>query len=158
MAICRHFHKLDLFLTMTANFKWPEVVQSLFPGQTATDCPDIVLWVFEQKKKALLKLIDNGFFGTIVAYIHTIEFQKRCLPHIHLLIFLYPQDCIWDPYHINSMILAQLPDPQLQPLLYVKVTKYILHAPCGANNPQAKCMVNSQCSKCFSKNYREITD
>ena len=59
---------------MTANFKWPEVVQSLFPGQTATDCPDIVLWVFEQKKKALLKLIDNGFFGTIVAYIHTIEF------------------------------------------------------------------------------------
>ena len=62
------------------------------------------------------------------------------------------------PYHINSMILAQLPDPQLQPLLYVKVIKYILHGPCSANNPQAKCIVNSQCSKCFSKNYREITD
>jgi len=42
MAICRHFHKPDLFLTMTANPKWPEIIHSLFPGQTATDCPDIV--------------------------------------------------------------------------------------------------------------------
>jgi len=56
MAICRHFHKPDLFLTMTANPKWPEIIYSLFPGQTATDCPDIVLRVFEQKEKALLKL------------------------------------------------------------------------------------------------------
>ena len=79
MAICRHFHKPDLFLTMTANLKWPEIIHSLFPGQTATDHPDIVSWVFEKKKKALLKLIDNGFFGTTVAHIHTIEFQKRGL-------------------------------------------------------------------------------
>jgi len=91
MAICRHFHKPDLFLTMTANPKWPEIIHSFFPGQTATDCPDIVSQVSEQKKKALLKLINNGFFGTTVARIHTIEFQKRGLPHIHLLIFLHPQ-------------------------------------------------------------------
>jgi len=74
MAICKHFHKPDLFLIMTANPKWPEIIHSLFPGQTATDRPDIVSRVFEQKKKALLKLIDNGFFGTTVAHIHTIEF------------------------------------------------------------------------------------
>jgi len=42
IAICRHFHKPDLFLTMTANSKWPEIIYSLFPGQTATDHPDIV--------------------------------------------------------------------------------------------------------------------
>jgi len=87
MAICRYFHKPDLFLTMTANPKWPEILHSLFLGQTATDRPDIVSRVFEQKKKALLKLIDNGFFGTTIAHIHTIEFQKRGLPYIHLLIF-----------------------------------------------------------------------
>jgi len=73
MAICRHFHKPDL-LTMTANPKWPEITNSLLPRQTATDHPDIVLHVFEQKKKVLLKLIDSGFFGTTVAHIHTIEF------------------------------------------------------------------------------------
>jgi len=98
---------------MTANPKWPEIIHSLFSGQTATDCPDIVSWVFEQKKKALLKLIDNGFFGTTIAHIYTIEFQKRGLPYIHLLIFLHPQHRIRDSHYINSMISAQLPDPQL---------------------------------------------
>ena len=88
MAICRHFHKPDLFLTMTANSKWPEIIHSLFRGQTATNRPDIVSRVFEQKKKVLLKLIDNGFFGTTIAHIHTIEFQKRDLSHIHLLIVM----------------------------------------------------------------------
>ena len=77
IAIYRHFHKLDLFFIMTANPKWPEIVQSLFPGQTATNHSDIVLQVFEQKKKVLLRLIDNSFFGTVVAHIYTIEFQKR---------------------------------------------------------------------------------
>jgi len=89
MLICRYFYKPDLFLTMAANPKWLEIIHSLFSGQIATDCPDIISQVFEQKKKALLKLIDNGFFGTIIAYIHTIEFQKRGLSHIYLFIFLY---------------------------------------------------------------------
>jgi len=62
MAICRHFQKPDLFLTMTANPKWPEILCNLFPGQTATNYPNIISWVCEKKKKALLKLIDNGFF------------------------------------------------------------------------------------------------
>jgi len=75
---------------MTANHKWPEIVQSVFPGQTATDYSDIVSYVLEQKKKAFLKLIDNGFFGTVVAYIHTIEFQKRGLPYIYLLVMTQP--------------------------------------------------------------------
>jgi len=56
------------------------------------------------------------------------------------------------------MISAQLPDPQLQLLLYAKVTKYMLHSPCGVDNPQAKYMVNRKCSKCFPKEYRERTD
>jgi len=76
---------------MTANPKWLEIIYSLFLGQTATDHSDIVLQVFEQKKKALLKLMNNGFFGTTVAHIHTIEFQKRGFPHIYLLIFFHPQ-------------------------------------------------------------------
>jgi len=140
---------------MTANPKWPEIIHSLFSGQTATDHSNIVSRVFEQKKKALLKLIDNGFFGTTVAHIYTIEFQKRGLSHIHLLIFLHPQHCIQDSYHINSMISAQLPDPQLQPLLFAKVTKYMLYGPCGVDNSQAKCMVNGKYSKHFPKKYRE---
>ena len=34
----------------------------------------------------------------------------------------------------------------------------MLYGPCGVDNPQAKCMVNEQCSKCFPKDYRERID
>ena len=87
MAICRGFNKLDIFLTMTANPNWPEIQDQLLwevlpaPGsryrrrkQTASDCPDIVARVFEQKKNALLKEIHDGLFGRVVAMVHTIEF------------------------------------------------------------------------------------
>jgi len=56
------------------------------------------------------------------------------------------------------MILAQLPNSQLQPLLYAKVTKYMLHSPCGVDNPQAKCIINGKYNQHFSKKYRERTD
>jgi hypothetical protein len=63
MAVCRAFNKPDIFLTMTANPNWPEIQDALLeeelpePGsnacrrkQTASDRPDIVARVFEQKK------------------------------------------------------------------------------------------------------------
>jgi len=34
----------------------------------------------------------------------------------------------------------------------------MLHGPCGADNPQAKCMVNRKYSKHFPKEYRERID
>jgi hypothetical protein len=72
MAICRRYQKPDLFVTMTANPKWPEIQDELLkihslnnePGrhQTAPDRPDIVARVFHQKKEALLKEIKDGMF------------------------------------------------------------------------------------------------
>jgi len=84
MAICHYYQKPDIFLTMTANPNWPEIKEQLLkddavPGrpqkrQEASDQPDIVARVFEEKKKALLKEIKNGLFGNVVATVHTIEF------------------------------------------------------------------------------------
>ena len=42
MAIARHFKKIDIFLTMTANPQWPEILRELLPRQTAADRPDLV--------------------------------------------------------------------------------------------------------------------
>ncbi len=57
MAIACYFKKIDIFLTMTANPNWPEIVQELLPGQTVADRPDLVSRVFYLKKKALLNAI-----------------------------------------------------------------------------------------------------
>src|ERR1700733_9615805 len=124
MAICRAFSKPDIFLTMTANPKWPEIQDALLEGdppdpgstahrqkQSAYDRPDIVSRVFEQKKNALIKDVKSGVLGKVVAHIHTIEFQKRGLPHMHFLIFLDPADKIHDAHGIDSIVSAQLPDP-----------------------------------------------
>ena len=111
MAICRRFHKPDIFLTMTANPNWPEIRESLLPGQEPSDRPDIVARVFHLKKEALLKDIKkNGIFGKVVASVYTIEFQKRGLPHMHLLIFLDPNDKIRTPEDADQVSCAQIPD------------------------------------------------
>ena len=170
MAICRTYRKPDIFLTMTANPNWPEIQDQLLwevpPGaganhrrrkQKPSDRPDIVARVFEQKKNALLKEIKEGLFGKVDATVHTIEFQKRGLPHMHLLIFLNQEDKIRNADHVNSLVSAQIPDPERHPLLYQTVTNCMLHGPCGADKPNAPCMVDGKCSKHYPKEFSETT-
>jgi hypothetical protein len=48
LAINRYFGGGDLFITMTANPAWPEIKSALFPGQSPSDHPDLVIHVFKQ--------------------------------------------------------------------------------------------------------------
>ena len=87
MAIVRKYGKPDLFVTMTCNPKWREIEDNLLPGQYASDRPDIVARVFNIKKNYLIDLIvKQKMFGDVLAYVYVVEFQKRGLPHIHMLI------------------------------------------------------------------------
>ena len=156
MAICHAFHKPDIFLTMTSNPNWVEVQEAVLKEPTvngqiqkAVDRPDIVVRVFEEKKKALLKEIRDGLFGKTAAMVHTIEFQKRGLPHMHLLIFLDQADKIRDASDVDSIVSAQIPDPVAHPVLYNAVTQHMVHGPCGTADPHAKCMADGHCSKHF---------
>ena len=147
MAICRTYHKPDLFITMTCNPNWPEITSALLPGQKPEDRPDIVSRVFKMKKDALLNdLKKNKIFGQVVAMVYTIEFQKRGLPHMHLLLFLAPQHKIRTPADVDAVSCAQIPDPNLHPLLHKTVTTCMLHG-C---DPQ-KCFKDGKCSKNFPK-------
>ena len=163
MAIARYFRKVDIFLTMTTNPRWEEIERELLPGQTAYDRPDLVARVFEMKKNAVLDYIyKHGVFGSAVAYVYTIEFQKRGLPHMHCLIFLRDPDKLLTPEAIDSCIWARWPDPETQPLLFETVKKCMVHGPCGAENPNAPCMVDDGrggkiCSKGFPKSFQEFT-
>ncbi|KAI9070477.1 hypothetical protein K1719_047560 [Acacia pycnantha] len=89
--------------------------------------------------------------------IYTIEFQKRGLPHAHILLFLYPNDKIKDPEAINNFICAEIPDKNISPLMYKLVRQFMLHGPCGRSNIKAPCMKNQKCSKYFPKKFNENT-
>ncbi|XP_022163988.1 uncharacterized protein LOC111029333 [Myzus persicae] len=69
--------------------RWPEIVDNIPCWLKATDRPDLVARVFHAKLKELMRDITvNKVFGNVDAYVYTIEFQKRGLPHAHILIIL----------------------------------------------------------------------
>ncbi|GBO17623.1 hypothetical protein AVEN_136571-1 [Araneus ventricosus] len=89
MAMVRKFGKPDLFLTFTCNPSWFEVLNCMEGVQRPEDRPDIIIRVFNIKLKELLEgICKHGIFGTVLTYIYVIEFQKRDLPHAHILLTL----------------------------------------------------------------------
>jgi Helitron helicase-like domain at N-terminus len=164
MAICCHCRKPDLFITMTTNPKWPEITEALLKDETAqgkrqepSDRPDIVARVFVQKMQALLKDVRDGLFGKVTGMVYTVEFQKRGLPHMHLLLFLSQEHKIRNPKDVDDIVSAQIPDPVAHPLLYDTVTKNMYHGPCGPADPTAVCMVDRACSKHYPKHFQQET-
>ena len=158
MAIVRYFTKPDLFITVTCNPKWPEIVDNLLPGQRAQDRPDIVSRVFNLKLKDILKdLTQNGIFGRVISHMYVIEFQKRGLPHAHILIILVAEDKPRSPEDINTIVSAELPDPELFPELFETIVACMLHGPCGLQNTKSVCMKEGRCSKGYPKPFAEAT-
>ena len=110
MAICREYHKPDFFITMTCNPNWPEIKEQLKPGQTAQDRPDLVARDFKQKFDQLMYDLTVGkALGKEVAHMHVIEFQKRSLPHTHILIILAAGDILFTPDLMDRNVVAELP-------------------------------------------------
>ena len=103
--------------------------------------------VFNEKKDALLAEIRKGLFGAISGLVYTTEFQKRGLPHVHLLIFLQAPFKIRDSVYVDLIVSAKLPDPNLHPNLWNAVTGLMLHNLYGATYPNAPCMQDGKCSK-----------
>ena len=157
MAIARYFKKIDLFITVTANPHWVEVQRELLPGQDPSDRPDLIARVFQLKKEAILRdILKNGIFGQPVAKIYTIEFQKRGLPHMHLLIFLEEEHKLYSVAAVDSCIRAYWPDPETEPQLFAIVKQVMVHGPCGGTNPNAPC--NDQKNRCTKKYPRPFQD
>jgi len=87
MAIVQRFGKLDYFITMTCNPYWEEVTSNLEPSQTPQDRPDLVSRVYRAKLRSVKDLlIKKKYFGEVATYVHVTEFQKRGLPHEHILL------------------------------------------------------------------------
>ena len=123
--------KPDLFITFTCNPRWIEIQQELLSEQTANDRPDICCRVFRLKLKELLNdLYKIEIFGCVNGRIHVIEFQKRGLPHAHILISLDSNSKIKVADHIDQIISAGIPDEAIDPELYSTVITCMIHKPC----------------------------
>ena len=54
---------------------------------------------------------------------------------MHLIVFLAPEHKLRTPEDIDSLISAGFPNEQEQAELYELVKKFMVHNPCGTQNP-----------------------
>ncbi|XP_050065323.1 uncharacterized protein LOC114130689 [Aphis gossypii] len=96
-----------------------------------------------------MALLTKGkLFGDVQCYMYSVEWQKRGLPHV--LILLWLQNRISSNI-IDNVISAEIPDPEQDPLLYDIVKSNMIHGPCGSLNPNAPCMKENTCSKRYPR-------
>ncbi|CAF2144115.1 unnamed protein product [Brassica napus] len=150
---------VDLFITMTANPNWKEIKDHLaaYGGDSPNDRPDIECRVFKMKLDQLLDDFKKGtFFAPYTAALHRIEFQKRGLPHAHILLWFGDHSRTPSPEEIDKIISAELPDKQKDPEAYELVAKHMIHGPCGLDRPRSPCMENHVCEE-ISRPFLEST-
>ncbi|KAG5546078.1 hypothetical protein RHGRI_018302 [Rhododendron griersonianum] len=135
MTLVDKYGKPDIFLTMTCNPKWIEITSELKVHEDVQNRPDLVTRVFRSKFEQLKKeVIRKKLFGPVQAYTYVIEFQKRGLPHVHLLLILKKGHKLVTPEHFDQVISAEIPKENENPHLYAAVLKHMMHGPCGKLN------------------------
>ena len=158
IAICNERGKADLLITMAANPNWLEVEAALLPGQKPNDHPDSITRVFKLKLQSLLEdLLNDGYLGRTVGHMYVIEFQKRGLPHAHILVIFAAGYKLLTPEDYDSVICAEIRDKDEDPELYEIIGKCYMHGPCGSLDPKWSCMKDGRCKNRYPREFQDVT-
>ena len=153
MKYVQTFGRPTLFVTFTCNPKWKDIQENIIPGQSDQHRHDIVARVFRQKLIRLMDLFKKGrIYGDVQAYMYSVEWQKRGLPHAHILLWLKDKVHASD---IDKLISAELPDPKKDKKLYDIVSKHMVHGPCGSTVGiwDSACLKNKECDKKYPRRF-----
>ena len=166
MAVAQRVGKPDLFITFTGSQDWPEIRSNLI-GKFDSWISDPMLCCrvfFLRLSQFIDDIKTKEVFGKVTALQGSIEFQKRGMPHAHLLVTLSSKQD--SPDKIDSFISAELPeypaadDPKKEEklLLLKLVTKFMIHGPC-VERPELACRSSdpNKCIKRYPKAYRDAT-
>ena len=180
LALVSEFGRPSLFITLTCNPYWPEIIERLLPGQTAFDRGDVVCQVFYRKLQAILKNMRDGKYfkvnnstreyHKIQFEVRVIEYQRRGLPHAHLVFKFQdqfmpryedkPALAAWIDQHICAAYPSIISDEQpLEPgenyeqdTVYAEIVRsHMLHKCFPASNGGCK-NENDVCTKGFDSN------
>lgn len=86
---------------------------------------------------------------------YSVEWQKRGLPHAHILIWWVDKI---RPEEIDSVISAEIPDPSTDQLLFDIVTTNMIHGLCIDLNRLSPCIADGKCTKRFPKHFTQIAN
>ena len=124
---------------------------SLRPGQQPSDRYDVVCRVFRLKFGEMLQDLRAGALGKPVAFMYTVEWQKRGLPHVHLLLWLAAPDKMRTVSDYDEVVSAEFPDADAEPDLHRLVMDHMVHVPCVGFNDKAPCVVDGKCTKRYPR-------
>ncbi|XP_073518740.1 uncharacterized protein [Phyllobates terribilis] len=134
MTYVRKYGRPDLFITFTCKPAWEDIGGHLLPGQKSVNRHDLIAQVFKQNLSKRTNLITKShIYGETQCWMYSVEWQKIGLPHAQILIWLKQKI---QPTEIDNIISAELPDPQIDPLLFDTITKK--HDPwCSKHYPRS---------------------
>ncbi|XP_065640587.1 uncharacterized protein LOC136073146 [Hydra vulgaris] len=92
-------------------------------------------------------IFKHGVLSKVVSHVQVIEFQKRGLPHVHILLHFANGDKLETAEDIDSLISAEIPDQTVDPKLFEIVKTCMIHGPCGILNPNSPCIKDGVCTK-----------
>ncbi|PKA47983.1 hypothetical protein AXF42_Ash016330 [Apostasia shenzhenica] len=159
MSLGQRYGKPDIFLTITCNPAWSEIVSELGINEIVQNRPDLTCRIFRAKLIELKDLIiKKKFFGPVAAFAYVVEFQKRDLSHAHFLIILKESSKITFAESYDEYVAAEIPDAKKHSLLFDLVLKHMMHGPYGEKNPKNVCMSKKgYCKSRYPKSYCEYT-
>lgn len=78
------------------------------------------------------------YLGRLNAHLLVVEFQKRGLPHAHILLIMKDQDKprLNDVANIDNIVSAELPDAETKPHMFEMVSKHMMHGPAVVTIPR----------------------
>ena len=135
LAIAAAMGGPTFFITITCNSEWDEIKSRQGLGQDHTDIPIDVVCVFKRKLTLFEQSLTTMFphSGGQVYTIHSVEFQKRGLPHAHILTKFRAQ-CV-TPNDIDSIVSAEIPEDAEDARL---VLTYMVHHHPPDDKPMSK--------------------
>ena len=108
--------------------------------------------VFKSKFEELKDdIVVKGILRRVIAYVHVFEFQKKGLPHAHMLIILDEDDKLQNLEDFDWVVKAEIPRKEEHSELYKVVLKHMIHGPSKVQNPKLPCLKNGQCKKGYPK-------
>ena len=101
-----------------------------------------------QLNKLLHEIVDDGIFGGSLAHMPVIKFQKRGLPHAHLLLIVNHDNKLRTVDNINKMVCAEIPaDEELRHIIFR----------CMVHRCNSTCQKDGKCAKHLPKPFAEYT-
>ena len=92
-------------------------------------------------------ILKRDVLGKVRGFVYSVEFQKRSVPHLHLLLMMEANSTPQSTLDLDNVIWSEIPDPLRFPRLHTLVVKHMDHSSCRNNSTNPVCL-NENTGKC----------